>query len=335
MTVLVTGAAGFLGRHVLQKLLADGQSVRALVRTAEQGEPLRKLGASVALGDIRDRTAVEAATSGAEVVYHCAAAVGAHYSAEEVYAINLGGARNVLDALRQANRGRLVLVSSVNVLGIRNYEKANEDLPCRRESESHADVKIDAEQAALDYHRQYGVDVVIVRPALIYGPGEKNIPKLVDTIRRGKFAFIGSRENVIPMVHVTDIVAALQLAASVQAASGRIYHITDGARTTAGMFIDYLAELIHCPTPQKVLPYFIPYAACLAFEWLNRLHLVHKAGPINRIGLRFLGTSRDVDISRAVRELHYQPKIAFRAGMAETVRSIEQQSGSSSHDQAR
>jgi 2-alkyl-3-oxoalkanoate reductase len=324
MTNLVTGAAGFLGSHTVDELLGKSQSVRGLVRKPEQAEALRQRGAEASVGDVRDRGAVESAVRGAEVVYHCAAAVGAHYSKEEIYAINLDGVRNVLDALRAAGKGRMVLVSSVNVLGIRDFENATEDMPCRRAGEPHADVKIDAEQLALDYHRRHGVEVTIIRPALIYGPGEKNIPRLLDVIRRGKFAYIGSRDNVIPMVHVGDVVQAMLLAAAAPAAIGRIYHVTDGQRTTASQFIEYLAELIHASPPQKVLPYYVPYAACLVFEWLKRLRATKGSGPINRVGLRFLGTSRSVDIGRAIKELGYSPRVAFREGMADTVRWIEE-----------
>ena len=74
-----------------------------------------------------------------------------------------------------------------------------------------------------------------------------------------------------------------------------------------------------------MLPYAIPYAACLVFEWLKRLHLTASSGPINRVGLRFLGTSRSVDISRARKELGYTPRVAFREGMAATVEAVLQE----------
>ena len=327
MTALVTGAAGFLGSHVIKDLVAEGQPARGLVRTEEQAAALRSQGTEAAVGDVRDPAAVAAAVNGVDVVYHCAAATGGRYGHDEIYAINLGGTRNVLEALRQAGKGRLVLVSSLNVLGTCNLDNANEEFPCRRASDPHADVKIDAEQLALDFHRRYGVDVTIVRPALVYGPGERNIPRLLDTIRRGKFAFIGSRENLIPMLHVSDLVQALRLAAAAPQAAGKIYHVTDGQATTAAQFIGYLAELSDCPPPQKVLPYAVPYAACLVFEWLRRLHLTTSSGPINRVGLRFLGTSRSVDITRARQELGYAPCVTFREGIAATVRTILQENG--------
>jgi nucleoside-diphosphate-sugar epimerase len=320
MKILVTGAAGFIGRHVVEAALAEGHSVRALVRQPEQAEALRRQGAEIALGDVRDAAAVRAAAAGVVVVEHCAAPVGPHYSHAEVYAINLDGVRNVLEALRAAGRGRLVLVSSINVLGNRNLKDADETFPCRISGDPHADVKIDAERLALEYHRQHGVEVVILRPGLVYGPGEKNIPRLLEAIGKGKFRYLGSRDHIVPMVHISDLVQAMLLAAAAPSANGKIFHVTDGSRTTIGELVDVLADLSGQPRPEKVLPLAVPKLACGLFELLNRLHLRNKPGPINRVGLRFLGTSRSVDIGLAQRELGYTPRMGFHEGIEATVR---------------
>lgn len=325
MSTLVTGAAGFIGGHAIRELLRRGQPARGLVRSADQADVLRQLGAEAVVGDIRDPSAVRNAVNGARAVLHCAAAVGHHYTKDEIYAINLDGVRNVLDALKDAGSGRFVLVSSINVLGSRNLTIAKEDTPYRYAKDPHADVKIEAEQLALDYHRRHGVEVVILRPGLIYGVGEKNIPRIMDALRRGKFRFLGSRDNVVPMVHIDDVVQALLLAAQTPQANGRVYHITDGGQTTIGELVDLLAEQIHVPRPEKVLPLAVPKAAIFVFEWLQRLRLRSKPGPINRVGLRFLGTSRSIDISRARTELGYQPQVSFREGMTATVRALNEQ----------
>jgi nucleoside-diphosphate-sugar epimerase len=326
MTALVTGGAGFLGKRVVEELLARGQSVCALVRKPEQAEALRRSGARTIIGDVRD-AATRQAVRDAQVVYHCAAAVGPSYSAQDIFDVNLGGARNVMEAMCDGGRGRVVLVSTINVLGLRSFDNATEDFPCRRAGEPNADVKIEVEHLARRLHHQRALDVVIVRPPLIYGPREHNIPRILSAVRRVKFAYIGSRENLVPMVHIDDAAQAILLAGSVAGANGRIYHFSDGARTTMGELIDTLAELIGCTPPQKVLPYMVPAVACRVFEWLRRLRLMRGPGPINRNSLRFLGTSRSLDITRARQELGYEPKVGFRHAIAATVRWIEE------HDQ--
>jgi 2-alkyl-3-oxoalkanoate reductase len=325
MTTLVTGAAGFLGGHVVETLRSKGETVRGLVRKADRGEFLPGLGAEIVAGDVRDSAAIRRAVQGADVVLHCAAATDPHCPDEEVRAVGIEGTRNVLDALRDQGRGRLVLVSGLIVLGGCNLDGATEDFPYRRTGERLADTKIAVEQFALDYHRQHGTEVAILRPGMVYGPRGVHLPRLLDAIRRGKFSFIGSRDHVVPMVYISDFVQAALLAAAAPAAAGRAYNITDGTRTTIGELIDYLADLLHAQRPQKVLPAWLPQMVCRVFEGLRRLHLVKGHGPVSRVTLHFLATSRSVEIARAVRELGYAPKVTYREGMATTVDWINEQ----------
>ena len=334
MTTLVTGAAGFVGRQVVEALRERGQPVRAMVRQDRQAAELKEQGVEAIVGDVRRSQDVWNAMRGVTIVQHCAALVGhgrgPGHSRQEVYDVNLGGVRTVLEALRDAGTGKMILLSSINVLGTRNIERATEDLPTRREGEPHADVKIDAEELAAEFHREHGVDVTVLRPGLIYGPGERNLPKLLDAIRRGKFKFIGGRDNIVPMLHVRDMVAAMLAAAESDASAGKTYHITDGTRTTMGELADFLAEAAGVEKPRKAFPYIVPRVACSVFGALAKLGLRKKPAPINKVSLRFLGTSRFVDISRARDELGYHPTVDFREGMAETVRWIESQT----HDES-
>jgi 2-alkyl-3-oxoalkanoate reductase len=332
MAILVTGATGFLGSHVVDELLARGQTVRAFVRRPEQGERLRQRGVDVVIGDVRSADDVVRAVAGVSVVHHCAAAVGPHFSRSEIYDTNLTGVRNLLEAIRRAGTGRLVLVSSVNVLGTRNLDPATEDTPCRRSHDPAADVKIEAEQLAWDFAKQ-GVDVTVNRPGFIYGPGDPhNIPKLCRAIQRGKFAFIGSRDNVVPIVHVSDVARAMLLAGEKPAARGRAYLITDGSRTTIGELIAHLAGLLGCPVPTKRLPFVVPWFGCLVFDLLRPF--MRGSGPINRAGLRFVGTSRFVDIRRAREELGYEPQVSYRSGMDAAVRWFQEHAEGAVHASA-
>ena len=321
MTTLVTGGNGFVGSAVVNELLARGDPVRVLVRDPAQETPLRARGIDVVVGDIRDPQAVDHAVSGVHVVHHCAAAVGERFTAKEIWETNLEGVRILLERSRTAGIGRIVLLSSVNVLGTMNLDPATEDLPCRKSHDPAADVKIEAEHLALEAARAGGPEVVVIRPGFIYGPGDPhNLPRIIRAICRGKFAFIGGRHHVIPIVHVDDVVQAMLLAADAPHANGIVYLITDGSRTTIGEFIDCLADLHGCPRPQKVLPRFVASFACVLFD-VVRLIIPSCPAPISRAGLRFLGTSRYVDIRRAREELGYSPSVGYREGLSKVVRS--------------
>jgi 2-alkyl-3-oxoalkanoate reductase len=327
MAVLVTGASGFVGSHVVDTLLAQGQAVRALVRNPAAAKELHTKGVEVRVGDVREQHVLMEAVGGVEVVYHCAAAVGPAFSPREIHDIGLSGAHHVLEALRQAGAGRAVLLTSVNVLGTRHLENATEDLPCRRSGDASADVKIEIEALTREYEQRHGVDATILRPGLIYGPRDRhNVPQMIRALRRGRFAFIGSRDHVTPIVHVRDVVAAMLLAGRTPAARGRVYHITDGSHTTIGEFIDHLAGLLDCPAPRKVLPYLVPYLGCRFFEALAWMRLYRGRPPIARSSLRHLGTSRFFSIARASKELGYLPHISFQEGLNTAVKWIEEHS---------
>jgi nucleoside-diphosphate-sugar epimerase len=321
-TALVTGVTGFVGSRVAEELLAGEEAVRGLVRDPAKAAGLCERGIDVIVGDIRDADAVRRAVQGVDVVHHCAAAVGAHFTGREIRETNLGGVRRLLEEARAASVGRVVLLSSVNVLGTVNLDPATEDLPCRRSHDPAADVKIEAERLALDVAHRPGPEVVILRPGFIYGPGDPgNLPRIIRAVRRGKFAFIGSRDHVIPIVHVGDVVQAMLLAAQAPGASARVYHITDGSRTTIGQFIDHLADLLESPRPRRVLPSFLPWLGCVVFDGLH-LVLPRCPAPISRSGVRFLGTSRYVDIRRARAELGYAPRVGYREGLAAALRGL-------------
>lgn len=324
MAALVTGASGFVGSHVVDALHEQGVPVRGLVRTEASAQPLRDKGIEVQVGDVCEPHVLANAVRGVDVVYHCAAAVGPAYSPREIHDISLTGARRLLEALRQKGSGRAVILTSVNVLGTRNLDAATEDVPCRRSRDASADVKIKIEALTQEYVERHGVEATILRPGLIYGRRDRhNLPQMIRALRRGKFAFIGSRDNIAPIVYIRDVVEAILRAGRTPASRGRIYHITDGSRTTIGQFIDCLAELIDCPPPRKVLPYAIPYLACVLFDGLTAVRFSRGKPPISRASLRHLGTSRLFSIERASRELGYVPRVYYREGLRTAVKWLE------------
>ncbi len=322
MVSLVTGASGFIGSHLVAELLGEKSgTVRALVHRAESSSQL--IGAEMRIGDVRDSSIIEDALKGVDVVYHCAAAAGSGSSPREAYDIALTGTRNVLEGLRKAGTGRAVLLTGIIVLGARNLNAATEDLPYQRTGDPASDVKIEIEQMAWEYERRHGVDVTVLRPGLIYGPRDRrNLPQMIRALRRGGFAYIRSRNNVMPIVYIGDMIQALRLAARIPEARGRAYHVTDGSSTPIGEFIDCLADLLGCPPPRKELPFAVPYLGCLLFETLAALRLYRGRAPISRTSLNYLGYSRVIDISRARRELGYEPRVSHREGLPLAVKDL-------------
>ena len=317
---LVTGATGFVGWHLVHELLTRGYAVRALVRDPDKGTDLRARGVETVVGDLREVDSLRQAAKGATLVFHCAAAHST-CSKQEIQETNFAGVRNVLEAARQEKIGRLILMSSANVYGSRSFQRATEETETRRSNEVHADLKLQSDDLALEYVQQCGLDVSILRPGLIYGPGDHHLPRIGAAIRRGKFMFIGSRKNIVPLVYIDDMVRVMLLAAEAPSARGRIYNVTDASHATIGELTDRLADLLNCPGPTRVLPYWLAWSVCALFDPLGR------SGPINRTTLRFLGTSRFVDCQRAQDELGYQPEFDLRRGLDCSLDWIDYSSG--------
>jgi 2-alkyl-3-oxoalkanoate reductase len=310
MTSLVTGATGFVGRHLLIRLAADGEAVRAMYRDEARRQQYLTHGETAIAGDICDSAVMRKAVSGADIVYHCAAAHSTS-TPEEIRKTNLAAVECLLNAAKsEAPNARIVLLSSLNVLGNGSFDRGTEDLPRQVTRDLHADLKSAAESIA-ERAIAGGQDIVVLRPGLIYGKGDLNFAKLARAISRGKFVFIGSRNNIVPIVHVTDVVEAMLLAAKAPAKIPRVFNITDGSQATIGDLATALAGAIGATVPVRVLRPIGPKIAVAVFGLLGR------PGPITRSTLRFLGSSRRIDISRARNELGFSPRVNLEQGIAE------------------
>jgi nucleoside-diphosphate-sugar epimerase len=308
MTSLVTGATGFIGRHLVDHLTKQGEPVRALYRDeAKRRLYLGNVEEAVG-GDACDAALMGRAVDGVNIIYHCAAAHSTA-PADVIRRTNLASVKTLFDVVREAkSAARVVLMSSINVLGSVNYENANENTPRRSTNDLHVDLKIAAEELA-EREISGGANIVVLRPGLVYGPGDHNLQKLAQAIYIGKFRFIGSRDNVVPLVHVSDMSQAMVLAGHATTTASRWYNITDGSRTTIGQLVGGLASVMGCPEPKRVMPAIVPRMAN------SVCGLFGRNGPVSSGALRFLGTSRHVDIRRARTELGFDPRVGIAEGL--------------------
>ena len=306
---LVTGATGFVGGHLVNHLLATGEPVRVLLHKAESAQQFRHLGTEVVVGDVCDRLALDRALKWSKAVYHCAAASD-FASDDEIRRTNLNGVRNVLHSARMAECGRVVLVSSLNVSKAVREETINEEAPITRTGEVFSDVEIDAEALALQFTRDHDVDVTILRPGWVYGPGEQKMSTLDNVLRLGKFSFVGRRENIIPLIFVTDLIRVMVRSAHAEKARGRIYNVTDGSKTTTANLVKVLAGLMGHQVPRRVIS---PLMARV--DWA----LIGCRRPYRRGIRQILSQSRHVLIDRAREELEYRPLISLRQGLQKTL----------------
>src|SRR5690242_2618332 len=219
MKVLVTGATGFVGSHLVEALRRRGDQVTALARSAGKAAALAPLGVEVVPGDLDDRPALERAMHGRDVVYHVAGIVAARSEADFM-ATNRDGTRNVVAAARSAPVSRLVLVSSMAAAGptIKGRPLLGDEAP--RPVTAYGRSKLAAEQAVT----ASGLGWTIVRPPVVYGPRDQEVLKVFRLARLGIAPVLGDGSQELSAVYGPDLAEALIAAATSASAAGRTYY---------------------------------------------------------------------------------------------------------------
>ena len=306
MRALVTGGAGFIGSHLVERLVREGHEARAFdnLTTGKRENLAHVAGAELMVGDIRDTEALARAMSGCDLVFHQAAIVSVPYSIEhpqESLDVNLRGTLNVLEAARGAKVKRVVMASSAAVYG------EDPELP-KRESMTPSPIspygleKLASEHYLSIWSKLFGLETVALRYFNVFGPRQDPssaysgvISVFVDRILRGApLTIFGDGEQFRDFVYVANVVDANMLAGTRPNVSGRVYNVGCGARTT----LNELAQMLGRIAGVAVAP----------------RHDAPRAGDIRE---------SIADIARARAELTYAPKVGVEEGLRKLVESVK------------
>jgi nucleoside-diphosphate-sugar epimerase len=322
--VLVTGAAGFLGGHLVDMLLERGDEVRAMVRPVDDASRLRKL-ARVELvhGDLTDSAALKRAVQGVRCVYNVAAKTGP-WGPEDVYwAANVRGLADLIHASMDAGVQRIVHTSSITVYGHQLHGIMTEDDPLYAEDNPYSRTKVAGEKLIANLVKDNGAPVVIVRPGWIYGPRDTaSFGRFVSLIESGKGFIVGSGKNIVPVVYVRDVAQGLiKAGAAGDEVIGRAYTIADDQRVTQAQYLNTIAECLQVAHVTRHLPYVALYAAARAAELLWQALGRRNAAPplVTTYGVTLLGGDQMFSIGKARHELGYAPEFDLSRGVAEGV----------------
>ncbi len=312
MQVLVTGATGFTGGRLARMLAARGETVRAMVRQPARAAELSDLGVEVVPGDLRERSAVESAMRGVEVVYHIAALYReAGLPEREYFAVNAQSAGDLIETAAAAGARRLVHCSTVGVHGDVERPPAGEDAPLRP-GDVYQRSKVEGERVAREASARTGLEVVIARPTGIYGPGDRRLLKLFRGVARRQFLFLGSGDIFYHLTYIDDLVEGFRLCAETPGAAGRTYILAGGEVTTLVELVGLIAEEAGVPSPRLHLPVWPFWAAGAACEAVCAPLRIEP--PIYRRRVDFFTKSRAFEIGRARRELGYAPQVGAARG---------------------
>lgn len=324
MKALVTGATGLVGSHLAERLVKNGCEVRVLVRPTSDTSFLKSLGVEFATGDICDPAACRRAVEGVDYVFHCAAMVSDWAKRDEMMKVNVDALRNLLDACVGKPIKRFVMISSLAVLGMGTQKNFDETAPYVHTGDNYNYTKIEAEKLALSYCREKGVPIVVIRPPYIYGERDRQfLPRLVGALKSGVFRYIDHGKNPFSLVSVKNLVDAILLAAESKNAVGQIYHITDGHDVTRKELVETICDILGFKHPKSSVPLGVALFAIPILETIYRILPTSQPPILNRFRMKFMHTYLTFDISKARRELGYNPRDSFKESMREAVEWYE------------
>jgi nucleoside-diphosphate-sugar epimerase len=315
--VLVTGATGFTGSHLVRYLAGRGDQVLALVRDRKRAGTLDGAGADLVEGDLTRDDDVRRAVEGIEVVYNIAALYRQAGLAASTYrAVNAVAVGRLVRAAKDAGARRVVHCSTVGVHGDVQHPPANEDAPLRP-GDIYQETKLEGERLGRDAAVDGGIELVIARPSGIYGPGDRRLFKMFGEIARGRFVMLGSGRHFYHVTYIDDLCEGFRLCGVHPAAAGRTYILAGAEVTTLAELVKVTAEVAGSRGPRLKLPVWPVWLAGVLCEGIcTPLGL---EPPIYRRRVDFFRKSRAFDISRARHELGFDPRVGVREGVRRTL----------------
>ncbi|HSC27573.1 MAG TPA: NAD-dependent epimerase/dehydratase family protein [Vicinamibacterales bacterium] len=316
MRVLVTGATGFTGQHLVRRLVSEGEDVRVIARDEARARGLSGGAVEVVAGDVADSTVIGRAIQGREVVYHLAAAYREGGLPPERYrVVHVDATRLLLEASLAAGVTRFVHCSTVGVHGHIRNPPADETAP-HHPGDIYQATKSEGERLALEFHRRHGLPLTVARPTAIYGPGDLRLLKLFRLVARGRFVMIGDGRVYYHMVHVQDLVDGLRLLADRPEAVGEAFILGGEGYRTLNEIVAMIARIVGRRPPRLHLP-----AAPFQFAGSLCERICIPLGitpPIYRRRVDFFTKSRAFSIAKARRLLGYAPRVDLESGLRST-----------------
>lgn len=317
-TALITGATGFIGGRLAERLVAtENVRVRALVRRPAAAARLADLGIDIIAGDITQSQTIAPAMAGCQLVFHAAAWVSEGGNHDGVWAVNVGGTQNMVDAALTAGTvQRFVQLSSCAVYGSRQQFNITENTPLRRRGQLYADSKIDAEEVVFKAYREQGLSVVAARASQVYGPGSPQFTRRpVEVIKAGKMVLVDGGRYLCKPIYIDNLIDGLILCAKVDAAVGEAINFTDDRPVPWREFFGAYGRMFGIESFPSA-PYPLAWLIALFNEvkagWQGR-----KTG-LNREAVNALRSRNSFSNQKARQLLGWQPQVDFEEGMRRT-----------------
>ncbi len=314
---VVTGATGFTGGALAQRLRADGQDVIALVRETSDTSALIAAGVECVVVDLQDSARIKEVFSGADItaVFHVAAAYRTELADEsEFFAVNVEATRTLLQAAQDAGIKRFVHCSTVGVQGEITEPPAAEDYRMNP-GDHYQESKLEGEKVALEFAAS-GLGVSVVRPVGIYGPGDTRFLKLYKAIGKGVFLMIGNGKTLYHLTYIDDLIDGMLLAASHPDAIGEVFTLCGPEYTDLNELVQRIANVMSKPTPRFRIPAWPVVWAAHVCDWICKR--IGVQAPLYPRRVEFFLLDRAFTEAKATRLIGYHPSVPLDTGLRRT-----------------
>jgi nucleoside-diphosphate-sugar epimerase len=320
--LLVTGATGLVGSHVVEQARKRGLRVRALVRASSNIKLLQKWNVEWVSGSMTEPYSLKAALHGVTHVVHCAAKVGDWGDIKQYRQVNVEGLESFLEAARHCDTLlRFVHISTLGVYPPGDHYGTEESTPpATKGLDAYTQSKIEAERVLSEYVKIENTPAVTLRPGFIYGPRDRTVlPRIITRLRKGQASYIGDGQSVLNNTYVGNLVDAVFLALERYDLVGECFNIRDGRLVTKREFFETIAELGDLPKPTREIPLRVAQPVATAWEWLWRALGLDTAPLLSQATVKFLAYNLDYSIDKARKKLGYRPRVDFSDGMKTTM----------------
>ena len=332
----VTGATGFVGGKLAERLAAEGFSLRCLVRETSDATLLRSLGAELVRGDLNDEASLRSLPSGCDFVFHLAAKVSDWGRREDFFRQNVEATRTLLEASVASGVRRFVHMSSSTVTWNSSFFAPSDLVDIdethpypRTYDDSYNETKALSEKLVMEYDGEGGIETVAVRPSQVWGAGDTVIlPRIAEAALKGVLVNMGFNEKKMSPCHVLNLVHATVLCASSPHAPGNVYFVNDGESMDKNRFVaEQLAAAGIEWKPRITVPYALGYFVAFVLEKVYEMKGSETPPVLTRFAVSALSKSRTYSSEKASRELGYEPVCGYESGIGELSRWVSELGG--------
>ena len=319
MRYLITGSTGFIGPHLIRRLVSTGHSCRCLVRSSSKGRVPEEKGVEWVEGDITDGSSLKGIGEGMDGLFHMATLghMSNYRVPDEMFEkVNVLGTRNIMQEALRAGVRKVVHCSTVAAMGICREMPADEMTRCNPHH-PYGQSKLKAEQEVHRLVAAEGLPACIVRFSMVYGPGDwRDILRLTRMAKRGLFPKVGTKPKLTPLIHVDDATRGLVLTME-KGREGEVYLITNQRSEPFDEIRKILLRGLGISRPPLYVPERVALSAASLLEKI--FSLAGKAPPVTKKNIESTLADRVFSIEKAQKELGFEPRVDPEQGLVETV----------------